>query len=354
MRLITDIDQKTWDIYISSFPEPAILQSYEWGELKSLHGWKPNRFAVEKEGKIIAAASVLKRKLPYINFNLFYCPRGPVLDFKNTEAFDFLLSEIKKEAKKQNAILLKIDPQIPENEVGVVEMLKSRGFKFQKKQIQPRSTLIIVLSKSEEELLKSFEEKTRYNIRLSAKKGVVVREVSNDYGVETFYNIYKETAGRDNFLIHPLKYYQNIKKCLIDKGMANIFIAYYEDKPIAGVYVFTFGKRAWYMYGASSNAHRNLMPNHALHWEVIKWAKQRGYTSYDLFGIPSTPNPQHPLWGVYKFKKGFNGALVKYIGVYDLALNPILYYLFDKGVSIFQNLRSLILKGKISDSLSED
>lgn len=353
MNIITDVDQNSWDTFVASFSEPAILQSYEWGELKSKHGWTPIRLAVEDDGKIVAAILILKRKLPYVNFSLFYAPRGPVLDYKNIKAFDFLLEAIAIWAERHNAISLKIDPQVLESDEPVINLLKSRGFQYKKQNVQPRTTFIIDIEKPLDELLLTFEEKTRYNIRLSERKGVVVKELSTDEGVEIFYDIYKETAKRDNFLIHPISYYKNIKKCLVDRGLANIFIAFHKDIPIAGVFTFNFGSRIWYMYGASLNSHRNIMPNHALHWFVIQFAQKNGYKSYDLFGIPSTPNASHPLWGVYRFKKGFNGNLVKYVGVYDLAYKRILYALMENGISFYKNLRSLLLKGKISDSLEE-
>ncbi len=309
--------------------------------------------AVLDQDKIVAAILILKRKVPYSNYHFFYAPRGPVMDFKNIKAFDFLLDAVEIEAKKNNAISLKLDPQIFENDQEVINLLKTRGFVYQKMNVQPRTTFIVDLHLPQDELLLTFEEKTRYNIRLSLKKGVVVKEISNDQGVEEFYDIYKETAERDNFLIHPISYYKNIKACLVDRGMANIFIAYHNDKPIAGVYTFNFGSRLWYMYGASLNASRNVMPNHALHWHIINWAKEKGFKDYDLFGIPSNPTENHPLWGVYRFKKGFNGKLIKYVGVFDLAYKPILNMFLEKGISFVKNLRSLILKGKISDSLEE-
>lgn len=321
--------------------------------MKSLHGWTPIRIAVEDNGNIVAAISILKRKLPRLPYCLFYAPRGPVLDYKNIEAFDFLLKAIDIETKRHSAIALKIDPQILEDDQHVTNLLKSRGFQYKKQNVQPRTTFIVSLDWPIDQLMSTFEEKTRYNIRLSLKKGVTVKEMSDDQGVEIFYNIYKETAKRDNFLIHPIKYYKNIKKILVDKRMANIFIAYHNDIPVAGVFTFIFGSRVWYMYGASLSSYRNIMPNHALHWHIIKWAKEKGYASYDLFGIPSTPNPSHPLWGVYRFKKGFNGKLMKYIGVYDLVYNKFMYFLLENGISLYKNIRSLLLKGKISDSLEE-
>ena len=135
--------------------------------------------------------------------------------------------------------------------------------------------------------------------------------------------------------------------------MGGVFFARYKGQPIAAVFVFAFGGKVWYMYGASLSKYRNVMPNHALHWYVMQWAKERGYKQYDLWGVPSNPTQDHPLYGVWRFKKGFGGKLVKNIGMTDLPLNPVLYRLFDRGISLWQNARSLIKKGKIEDSLRE-
>lgn len=340
------MNRELWNNFVASTKECSVLQSFEWGEVK---GWEPIRLSIKENGKIVAAASILKRKIPYLNKSIFYCPNGPVLDYNNSGIFSKLIGVIRDSAKKHNAIVFKMDPMLeePANE------LREHGFIPNIKQVQPRTTYYIDLTQSEEEILKNCEEKTRYNIRLSKRKGVTIRETTGDDGVRVFYDIYKETAGRDNFLIHPLSYYQKIKKHMVDRGMAKIFIAYLKDKPIAGVYVFMFGSRVWYMYGASLSSHRNVMPNHALHWHIIKWAKGAGYKLYDLWGIPSNPNPKHPLWGVYRFKKGFNGKLVKYVGMQDLVFDPLFYNLFEKGLTFYKNIRSLLTKGKISDSLEE-
>lgn len=327
-------------------PTSPILQSWEWGEVKAASGWEPLRIAVTEGGQIRAAIQILKRTF------LFYAPRGPVLDFKDGTALDFLLAEIRKLAKKHKAVALKIDPEIEANDPAVA-MFKKRGFKPQKKQVQPRATIYLDLTKSLDDLLASFEEKTRYNIRLSAKKGVKVSIVPGIEGADAFYKIYKETAERDNFLIHPESYYRKIENIMGPSGMAKVFVAYLGEAAIAAMYVFSFGSRVWYMYGASKSEHREVMPNHALHWEVIKWAKEKGYKTYDLWGIPADPKPGHPLWGVYRFKKGFKGRQVNLIGACDLVYDPFFYNLFNKGLVWYQNLRSLLTKGKISDSLGE-
>ena len=190
------------------------------------------------------------------------------------------------EAALRNAIALKIDPEIYDIDIKTIETLRSKGFVRKNKQVQPRTTIFIDLTKSLDQLLMGFEEKTRYNIRLSEKKGVKVREASDEEGIEIFYKIYRETCRRDVFLIHPKSYYLKLKESLIDRGMADVFIADFQGQPIAALFAFRFGSRIWYMYGASSNEFRNVMPNHALHWHLIKWAKEKGLKVYDLWGAP--------------------------------------------------------------------
>jgi peptidoglycan pentaglycine glycine transferase (the first glycine) len=353
VRVLTEKDRGSWNDFVASQTGSQILQSYEWGEFKSKLGWEHFIVAVEEGSVIKAGMSILSRKLPVVKKNFFYAPRGPIVPMNDPSSLNALIDGVCVEAALRNAIALKIDPEIDEKDSDAVSILKSKGFIRKHKQVQPRTTYFLDLTKSLDELLKSFEEKTRYNIRLAEKKGVKVREDSTQQGIETFYKIYRETSKRDIFLIHPQSYYMKLKECLIDKGMANVFIAEYNNIPVASLFAFRFGDRVWYMYGASINDYRNVMPNHALHWHLIKWAKEKGLKVYDLWGVPSSPSEKHPLFGVYRFKKGFNGEVKSWIGAYDLPFEPISYILFDKGVAFYQGLRSLLTKGKISDSLSE-
>ena len=331
----------------------SILQSYEWGQLKEKFGWKPIRIVLEEGEKMVAGISILKREIPFIRHSLFYAPRGPIIDFTDKEVIHNLLDCVEKEADRNHALSLKIDPELPEGETRALNNLSSLGFEKALKQVQPRATLILDLKPELDELLAGFEEKTRYNIRLAEKKGVVIKEDNSQKGVEAFSQLYQVTAKRDNFMIHPASYYQAIREIIFNAGLGTCFLAYFQDKPVAGVIIFAFGGKIWYMYGASASEYRNVMPNHLLHWEVIKWAKNKGYREYDLWGIPANPHEQHPLYGVYRFKKGFKGQLVKYIGAYDFPYSPLLYHAFEHGTVYWQNLRSLLVKGKIEDSLSE-
>ncbi len=348
-RIITYPERELWNEFVANSPECPILQSFEWGELKARYGWQPIRLAIEENDKLIAGISILKKEIPYIRHSLFYAPRGPVVDFSNRQLLEFLLEAVEKEADKHHALSLKVDPDLPEGE----NILPALGAERALKQVQPRATLLIDLAPDLESILMSFEEKTRYNVRLAEKKGVSVKEEAGEIGLNQFYNLYKETAARDKFLIHPISYYQSIRELLFEKGLGTCFIAYHNSRPIAGVIIFCFGRKVWYMYGASASSSRNLMPNHLLHWEVIKWAKAKGYQLYDLWGIPAKLVPEHPLWGVYRFKKGFNGRTVKYVGAYDFPYSPLFYHLFEHGLVWWQGLRSLVTKGKIEDSLAE-
>jgi len=295
----------------------------------------------------------LKRNIPFLNHSLYYAPRGPIIDYYDKELLHNLLDVVEKQADRNHALALKIDPEVGEEENAALTNLRALGFEKALKQVQPRATLILDLSQELDQIIKSFEEKTRYNIRLAEKKGVTVEEDSSEKGVGLFYDLYKQTALRDKFMIHPRIYYQRLREIIFKAGLGANFIAYYQGKPIAGVVIFLFGSKIWYMYGASASEYRNVMPNHLLHWKVINWAKQKGCKFYDLWGIPAFPKEGHPLQGVYRFKKGFKGKLIKYIGAYDFPYSPLFYHAFEHGMVWFQNLRSLVTKGKIEDSLGE-
>ncbi len=329
--------------------DEQILQTDEWGRVKKSFGWEPFRIYFGKNSSCL----VLKRKIPLINKCFFYIPRGPVIDYSDKFLIENFLKAVKALSKEQNALFVRIDPEIEESEIGNLNNLKFFGFLKAKKEIQPRSTFIVDLKADLEKIRANFESKFRYNIHVAEKHGVEIKIDLEEKAIDIFYSLYQETCSRQNFIIHPKSYYQKVFSNIIKNNMGCVFTAYFENEPLSSVIIFSLGKRIWYMYGASSNRHRNLMSNNLLHWEIIKWAKAKGFEKYDLWGIPSNPNPKHPLWGVYRFKKGFNGRFVRFIGAYDLPFNKALYKVFDNGIILYQNIVRFIKKGTISDSLSE-
>jgi peptidoglycan pentaglycine glycine transferase (the first glycine) len=147
----------------------------------------------------------------------------------------------------------------------------------------------------------------------------------------------QETAVRDRFGAHIPAYYKRAYELFHPKGECEVFVALYEGQPLAALMVFARGIRSWYLYGASTAQHRNLMPNYLLQWESMRWARSRGCTQYDLWGVPDenletleTEFTSHHggLWGVYRFKRGFGGELVRSVGAWDRAYNKPLYWIY--------------------------
>lgn len=332
----------SWDRALSELPDPHPLQSWQWGEFKSRWGWSATPLALQvrdvPEEHPPAAALLLKRAIPRTSISVLYVPKGPLLDFNNAALRRVVLAQLESIARKQKAAFIKIDPDVVlswglegnrRSPIGTkfVEELKARGWRFSDDQIQFRNTVELSLGRSEEEILKAMKQKSRYNIRLATRKGVVVRPgTAADFYVIA--NMYMETAKRDGFAVRPIDYYLDIWKTFYDDGMAQPFIAEYEGQPLAAVIVVHHGGKAIYMYGASTERERKRMPNYLLQWEAICWAKRQGLEIYDFWGAPDEFTESDPLWGVWRFKAGFNGQVVRHIGAWDYPARPFWYWTY--------------------------
>jgi len=230
-------------------------------------------------------------------------------------------------ACQEGAIFIKVDPDVAADDEVVVRCLASRGWRLSSEQIQFRNTILLDLSASEDDLLAAMKSKTRYNIRLAQRKGVEILSGSLD-DLPLLYVMYAETSRRAGFVIRPYDYYEDAWGWFMGEGLAQILLARFEGEPLAGVVIFRFGDTAWYMYGASTDRHRNLMPTYLLQWEAIRWAKAHGCTTYDMWGAPDVPEESDPMWGVYRFKAGFGGQFVQHIGAYDYPASSRLYWLY--------------------------
>jgi lipid II:glycine glycyltransferase (peptidoglycan interpeptide bridge formation enzyme) len=368
------INPSKWNACIANLPGAHILQTWEWGEVKSQFGWQPhylhwyqkqdqieliiNRYPDEhKKNKIIAAALVLQRKIMIGGFSqrmgIIYVPKGPLLDWTNISLRLRVLKDLELYAEKHNAIFIKIDPDV---EVGIgvpgidgsIETtlgtdlsneLKASGWQISDEQIQFRNTVLIDLTPSEDDLLVKMKQKTRYNINLAKRKGVIIR-VGKLVDINMLFRMYAETSIRDGFVIRNETYYQEVWKTFMRNFMNNSFdqpnaealIAEVEGYPIAGAIIFRFAGKAWYLYGMSTVDHRDMMPNYLLQWEAIKRSKSAGCTIYDLWGAPDEFVESDPLWGVYRFKEGLGGTVHRHLGAWDFPLNRILYRLYSKAL----------------------
>src|SRR3989338_10649849 len=309
----------------------SFLQTEEWAKFQESVGHKVWRF---NDSKI--RANIIKHDLPF-GKSYLYIPHGPEVKLDDirggikNELANFI-KYLKYLAKEEKAIFVKVEPL---SDI-VMELLYRKGFRRSRKQIQPSKTVIINLNLSEEELLSRMHHKTRYNINLSEKKGLVLEE---SVDVETFWKLLKQTAKKDQFTTHPKKYYEKLsqffKNDLSDNSGQNkkcqvkLFLVTHEERAIAGAIVMVHCNTAYYLHGASDYEYRTLMAPHFMHWEIIKYLKTINYqlatiNYYDLWGINAKKWP-----GVTRFKLGFGGDLKEYPGSFDLPVSRFWYIAYS-------------------------
>ncbi len=324
LKLITD--PAYWNTTLTTLPYRHILQTWEWGQFKQRWGWSPRYFIDEEHGAVNAAALVLRRTFSPLKLNILYVPKGPALDYADSALVDRVLRELVQVARRDRALFIKIDPDLNQSDR---TLLLDRGWRYSAEQIQFRNTMLIDLTRSEDDLLAAMKPKTRYNVRLAQKKGVTIRSGDLD-DLELLYAMYAETAQRDGFIVRPLDYYRDAWGSFIRSDLAHPLIAAVDQEAVAGLILFHFAGRAWYMYGMSRNAHRDKMPNHLLQWEAMRWAKAHGCTVYDLWGAPDELTESDSLWGVYKFKEGLGAEFAPHVGAYDFVISRPGYGLYTQ------------------------
>jgi len=341
-RIDYDLSDVAWDAWVEGSADGHILQTSSWAAFKSRFGWSASRVAVLDGDRVVGGASVLFRRLPLDWVTLAYIPKGPVVNWDDASLVVKLFEGLDRLCQTHRAFALKIEPDLEAKATSEIATFPTPRALLPARPVQPRRTILLDLAKTEDELLAAMHQKTRYNIRLATRKGVVVREGTAD-DLPAFYALTQATGLRDSFSVHSAEYYRAAFDLFVPRGWARFLIAEVhaagsEPEPIAAIMVFAFGSKAWYMYGASSDAHRERMPNHALQWEAICWAKSRGCATFDLWGVPDEDqatleaqylNRSDGLWGVYRFKRGFGGRLVRYAGAFDRVYSPLLYRAFQ-------------------------
>ncbi len=315
------VSPEAWDEFLSDYPDAHLLQTRAWGELKSAFGWRAVYLAQEKTG-----ALVLFRQL-FFGKSLAYIPRGPLGEHQHWPA---LWPAVDAVCRGQGAVFLKVEPDLWEPVLGSA-LAPPTGFLPSAHSIQPPRTIVVDLSGDEQAWLQRMKQKTRYNIRLAQKRGL---QVHPSQDLETYARLAQVTAQRDGFGVHSLAYYQRAYDLFHPQGQCELLQAEYQGEPLAALMVFARGRRAWYLYGASSDQQREKMPTYLLQWEAMRWARQQGCLEYDLWGVPDEDEPtleaafdqrRDGLWGVYRFKRGFGGELRRSVGPWDRVYQPWLY-----------------------------
>ncbi len=337
-----------WNEIIAQMPEPHLLQTWEWGEVKSRFGWQPFHKIWEEDGKVIAAALVLERSITIggisAGLRLHYTPKGPLLsDWEDKGLRKKVIGDLEAFARQRSAFLLKIDPDVPvgigepgseaaqEDLTGasLIEELKADGWHFSDEQVQFRNTVLLDLTPPVDDILMAMKSKTRYNIRLAGRKGVTVRRGSEEDFL-LLYQMYATTAVRDGFAIRGEDYYLAVWRTFYESGNLIPLIAEVEGQAVAGLMLFVSGDRCWYLHGMSTDQHRNLMPTYLLQWEAIRAGKEAGCTVYDLWGAPDRFDDTDSMWGVYRFKQGLGGEVLRTIGAWDKPLQPLVFNLYAR------------------------
>ena len=333
------VDKEEWNEFVKQYATryktPHVLQTAAWGELKSAFGWDTAHIVVGENGALVLLRVLLPR-LGALSPTIAYIPKGPI-----GEDWTALLPDLDALCHRRRVVLLKIEPDLWEHEVKALP--SELQLKTSAHAIQPPRTIVVDISGTEESNLAQMKQKTRYNIRVAEKNGV---EVHPSPDITVFQGLMEVTGERDGFGVHSLDYYQRVYQLFhkeqaiaaADEPLCELLIASFEGQPLAGLIVFAYGKRSWYFYGASNDLHRNKMPTYLIQWEAIRWARRLGCTEYDLWGIPDEDEEvleaqfteRHDgLWGVYRFKRGFGGKVLRAAGPWDRVYQPMLYSLYE-------------------------
>lgn len=308
-------------------PEETIFQSAVWNQFQ-------NSLPGRKAGKI---GTLYWTILPW-SFGKKY------MFINRPDSFDVLKkiwSQIIALAKGEKCVYIKIEPNWPKNEH--IEELKALGCKATKFHIQPDTTLFLDLSKSAQDLLKQMKPKGRYNIKIAQKHHIEYRSYTKGSpdlakALEYFYNLLLTTAKRDKFGIHSQSYYYQFLESL--SPYSKLYLAYYQNEPIAGMIAIFYQNQAIYYYGASDSKRRNTMATYGLQWEVIQDAQKAGLKSYDFLGIaPPEADHTHPWQGVTDFKLKFGGSIYQYAGTFHYIISPSIYFFLNFLKRIFHAIK---------------
>ena len=331
-------EDAAWDDFVAAHPHGSILQTTNWARLKNRFGWSSHRVWLKRDGAFVAGAQVLYRSAALGVIKIGYIPHGPLLDWEDDQQIGVLFNQIDQSAYENGAGILKMEPLLWQHEVssGRWEAIcHDHDLRAASDTIQPPRTIMVDLRPDEDGILGNMKQKTRYNIRLAERKEVVVRE-GTSADLPLFIRLMETTGQRDNFGTHAPEYYAAMY-ALFAPDHAVLLIAEYQERPLAAAIITALGDTAVYLYGASGNEERNRMPAYAVQWAAMRWAKARGCTRYDLWGIPDeefeTLEAQFTersdgLWPVYRAKRGYGGHIQRTVGAVDRVYNERLHKLY--------------------------
>lgn len=337
-----------FDAFVAAAAQPEFLQTWGWGDLKASTGWRPHRLLVRPApgAAPVAACSLLERGLPGLG-PLLYAPRGPIVAWERGAEADLALEAMLAFARARRAVVVKVDPGLPAERADIAAALSRHGFRGLKtgrgfEGVQPRFQMQLPLEgRDEAAVLAGMHPKTRYNIRLAARRGVRVRE-GGAADVAAFYAILTKTAQRDHFGVRDRLYFEAMWRCCLEPGQGWLLLAEADGRLLAGAIIFHVGRVAWYLYGAGADEGREHMAAYAVQWEAIRHALAEGCALYDFRGVSGDLREDNPLYGIYRFKKGFGANLVELTGEWDRPLRPLRYAVAERALPVARRALSAL------------
>ena len=340
MEIINKADKellKEYERFVKNSEYGNFMQSLRWPRVKEGWGWDAV-ISRDADGKIRGTCLVITKKVPIFGVRFLYAPHGPVCDWSDKEVMQDLFEGIKVLAKKHRCYQFMWDPPFEEKEEERTALIESMGFSHihdapELTTIQARNNYMLrdIKGKTPDEVMAGFKPDWRNRIRKGPKKGVTC-VASGSENLDDFYPLYEATGIRDGFSIRGKDYLARFIDSL-GKDNCRLFVCYCEEDgkkiPISGAITTQYAGKTCYVYGASANHHRNLYPNYLMQWTMINWALEGNCDIYDFMGIPFYKDETNPNYGVYKFKKGFNGEVVTYVGEFYYVFKPFMKKIVD-------------------------
>lgn len=304
------MDKNIWNKHVQDHAPSfgAFLQSWQWGDFQHALGRRVER-VFHKDENGVTLAQAVQMVLPA---GLFYwnIPKGPL----GTASLEKMVEVLRHEL--EDGLFFRVEP-------GERSRMQQVG------EMQPAHTVVLDLQKGETEILEKMKSKTRYNIRLAERKGVISKFVGIEY-FDDFMRLTDQTSTRDHITSHSAIYYKTLLETIQDEGArAFLAIAEYEGRTVAANIILDFGESRTYLYGATSNLHRNVMAQYALHHFLIKDAIQKGFKTFDFWGIaPEGADSSHPWFGITRYKMGFGGDVLEMPGTYEIPTKHVMYAVY--------------------------
>lgn len=337
-----DVIRNEYENWNNTHRQGGFMQSLRWAGVKK-DGWGSSLIlSRDSEGAIRGSMLVLIKKVPIFGWALLYAPRGPVCDPYDRETLEDLMTGVDLLKKKHRAYMFRMDPYVLASDDRYIAMAREMGFEFTPDMgdfttIQTRNNYMLnIEGKTPDEVMAGFHQKWRYNIRVAMRHGVECKVCDKSH-IDEFYALMQKTGERDEFRIRPKSYFVKMLDELGD--YCRLYLCFYEGRAISGAVTTQCGGKTCYVYGASDNELRNVMPNHLMQWTMIQWAIEGGCFVYDFQGIPGYTDENSHDYGIYKFKKGFNGEVVEFAGEFDRIYSKLRKRIVDVSEKVYNKVR---------------